>query len=25
VSLIQQGLHRFFNRAHAPHFKAVTP
>jgi hypothetical protein len=25
VSLIQQGLHRFFNRAHAPNFKAVAP
>jgi hypothetical protein len=25
VSMIQQGLHRFFGRAHAPNFKIVTP
>jgi hypothetical protein len=25
VSLIQQGLHRFFGGAHAPDFKEVTP
>jgi hypothetical protein len=25
VSMIQQGLHSFFGRVHAPDFKVATP